>query len=145
MLSYRRNIYQSIYLCTYMHIYMSLYTCMHACMHTHTHISIYVLIYACTYRLVVATMRVLFKAPRLSIGLSRVFRLNRLREECARRFAEAVSDRVTVLEILTDTVTVWDSFERETLVAAQESTGERPRTRQNLISPETLEAADAYR
>ncbi|XP_069977663.1 uncharacterized protein [Penaeus vannamei] len=36
----------------------------------------------------------------------------------------------------------WDSFKRETLDAAQESIGERLRTRQNFISLETLEAAD---
>ncbi|XP_069992327.1 craniofacial development protein 2-like [Penaeus vannamei] len=90
------------------------------------------------HELVVATLRV------HSSNHSRVFHLNRLGdEECAHRFAAAISDRLTVLENLTDPGALWDSFNSETFDAAQESIGERPRTRQNFISLETLEATDA--
>ena len=98
------------------------------------------------HRLVVATLRVHFKTPRLPRDRPRVFHLDRLRdEECARRYAVAISNRFTVLENLTDPIALWDSFKRETLDAAQESIGDRPRTRQNIISQETLEATDTCR
>lgn len=50
-----------------------------------------------------------------------------------RRFTAAISDRLTVLENLTDPVALWDSFQCETLDADHESIGECPRTRQNII------------
>lgn len=50
-----------------------------------------------------------------------------------RRFSTALSDPVVL----------WDSFKHETLDAAEESIGEGPRTRQNFLSLETLEATDA--
>lgn len=52
-----------------------------------------------------------------------VFHLDRLREECAREFATAISDQITVLEILMDPVELWVSFRHKTLDAAQESIG----------------------
>ncbi|XP_069972956.1 uncharacterized protein [Penaeus vannamei] len=94
----------------------------------------------------------------------------RLKErESARRFAETISDRFTVLDTLMDPVLMWDTFKCETHDAAQESIAdtlmdpvlmwdtfkcethdaaqesiaEHQRARQNLISQETLEATDA--
>ena len=98
------------------------------------------------HRLLVATLRVHFKTPRPSSGHPKVFHLDRLREEeCARGFATAVSDRFSETSNLTDPVALWESFKRVTLEAAQESIGVRPRTRQNTISLETLEATEACR
>ena len=98
------------------------------------------------HRLVVATLRVHFKTPQRSNDHPRVFHLDRLREgECARGFAEAISDRFAVLGSLTDPVLLWDTFKRETLDAAQDTIGVRPRAVQNSISRETLEATDACR
>ncbi|XP_069994155.1 uncharacterized protein [Penaeus vannamei] len=96
------------------------------------------------HRLVVATFQVHFKTPQQTNDQHRVFHLDRLKErECARGFAETISDCFTALDNLTDPVLLWDTFKRKTFNAAQESIGECPRARQNLISQETLEATDA--
>lgn len=58
-------------------------------------------------------------------------------------FATAASDRLAVLENLTDFVALWDSFKHETLGAAQESNGEYLKASQNFILLETLEATGA--
>ena len=98
------------------------------------------------HRLVVATLRVHFRTPRPSSDRPRVFHLDRLREEeCAREYAVAISNRFAALDDLTDPVALWDTFKRETLDAAQESIGDRPRTRRNSISQETLDATEASR
>ena len=98
------------------------------------------------HRLVVATLRVHFKTPRPSCDRPRVFHLDRLGEgECAREYAVAISNRFAALDNLTDPVALWDTFKRETLDAAQESIGDRPRTRRNSISQETLDATEASR
>ena len=98
------------------------------------------------HRLVVATLRVHFKTSRPSRDRPKVFHLDRLREdECAREYAVAISNRFTALENLTDPIALWDTFKRETLDAAQESIGDRPRTRRNGISQETLDATEAGR
>ena len=98
------------------------------------------------HRLVVATLRVHFKTSRSSRDHPRVFHLDRLREEeCAREYAVAISNRFTALENLTDPIALWDTFKRETLDAAQESIGDRPRARRNGISQETLDATEAGR
>lgn len=85
-----------------------------------------------------ATLWVHFKSLHFS-DHSRLFHLDRLREEGAQGFTAAISNRFTVLEYLMNPVDLWDSFKHEILDAAQESIGERPMTRQNFILLEILE------
>lgn len=65
------------------------------------------------------------------------------RSEIAVMFITAISDRFTVLKNLMGPAALCDFFKRETPIAAQESISERPRTRQNFNSLETLEATDS--
>ncbi|KAG0728951.1 hypothetical protein GWK47_031366 [Chionoecetes opilio] len=50
-----------------------------------------------------------------------------------------VSNRFDVLGALGDPVELWYTFKRETLQAAKECIGERPRSRRGFVSTETLE------
>ena len=50
-----------------------------------------------------------------------------------------VSNRFNVLGTLEDPEELWDAFKRETLKAAEECIGERPRSRGGFVSRETLE------
>lgn len=63
-------------------------------------------------------------------------------EECAGRFAGAISDRLALLSKLADPVRLWDHFKLETLDRPLESAGDRPKERQNLIPQEALEVTD---
>ncbi|XP_069971661.1 uncharacterized protein [Penaeus vannamei] len=98
------------------------------------------------HRLVVVTLRVLFKTPQQANDHPWVFHLNRLKErECAQRVTEAISGCFTALDNVTDPVLLCDTFKRETLCAIQESIGNSPRAKQNFISQEALQATDACR
>ncbi len=57
----------------------------------------------------------------------------------------AVSNRIEVLGALEDPVELWDTFKRETLKAAKECIGERPRSRGGFVSAETLENIEESR
>ncbi len=57
----------------------------------------------------------------------------------------AVSNRFEVLTALEDPVELWDTFKRETLQAAKECIGERPRLRCGFASVETLEHIEESR
>ena len=46
---------------------------------------------------------------------------------CALVYAVTVSNRFGVLDILEDPEELWDTFKRETIEAAKECIGERPR------------------
>ncbi|KAG0717160.1 Procollagen C-endopeptidase enhancer 2 [Chionoecetes opilio] len=59
--------------------------------------------------------------------------------------AVAVSNRFDVLGALEDPVELWDTFKRETLQAAKECIGERPRSRRGFVSTETLEKIEESR
>ncbi|KAG0724675.1 tRNA dimethylallyltransferase [Chionoecetes opilio] len=63
----------------------------------------------------------------------------------AHEFAVAVSNRFDVLGALEDPVELWDTFKRETLQAAKECIGERPRSRRGFVSTETLEKIEESR
>ncbi|KAG0710017.1 hypothetical protein GWK47_023656 [Chionoecetes opilio] len=64
---------------------------------------------------------------------------------CAHEYAVAVSNRFDVLGALGDPVELWDTFKRETLQAAKECIGERPRSRRGFVSTETLEKIEESR
>ncbi|KAG0728634.1 Protein LIAT1 [Chionoecetes opilio] len=57
----------------------------------------------------------------------------------------SVSNRFDVLGALGDPVELWDTFKRETLQAAKECIGERPRSRRGFVSTETLEKIEESR
>ncbi|KAG0721937.1 hypothetical protein GWK47_045438 [Chionoecetes opilio] len=56
-----------------------------------------------------------------------------------------VSNRFDVLGALGDPLELWDTFKRETLQAAKECIGERPRSRRGFVSMETLEKIEESR
>ncbi|MFV0264558.1 MAG: hypothetical protein ACK5JN_19375 [Kluyvera sp.] len=56
-----------------------------------------------------------------------------------------VSNRFNVLGTLEDPVELWDTFKRETMQAAKECIGERPRSRGGFASEETLENIERSR
>ncbi|KAG0722413.1 hypothetical protein GWK47_006041 [Chionoecetes opilio] len=92
------------------------------------------------HRLVVATLKLHVKSRRISRGNHTVFHLEKLKDlTCAHEYAVAVSNRFDVLGALGDPVELWDTFKRETLQAAKECIGERPRSRRGFVSTETLE------
>ncbi|KAG0720355.1 Protein lin-10 [Chionoecetes opilio] len=64
---------------------------------------------------------------------------------CAHEYEVAVSNRFDVLGALEDPVKLWDIFKRETLQAANECIGERPRSRRGFVSTETLEKIEESR
>ncbi|KAG0712627.1 Sodium/glucose cotransporter 4 [Chionoecetes opilio] len=90
--------------------------------------------------LVVATLKLHVKSRRISRGNHTVFHLEKLKDlTCAHEYAVAVSNRFDVLGALEDPVELWDTFKRETLQAAKECIGERPRSRRCFVSTEMLE------
>ncbi|KAG0716589.1 DNA repair protein RAD50 [Chionoecetes opilio] len=92
------------------------------------------------HRLVVATLKLHVKSRRISRGNHTVFHLEKLKDlTCAHEYAVAVSNQFDVLSALGDPVELWDTFKRETLQAAKECIGERPRSRRGFVSTETLE------
>ena len=75
-----------------------------------------------------------------------MFHLEKLKDlTCAHEYAVAVSNRFDVLGALGDPVELWDTFKRETLQAAKECIGERPRSRRGFVSTETLEKIEESR
>ena len=56
-----------------------------------------------------------------------------------------VSNRFGELDTLEDPEELWDTFKRETLEAAKECIGERPRSRSGFTSVETLESTEESR
>ena len=53
-----------------------------------------------------------------------------------------VSNQFGVLDTLEDPEELWETFKRETLEAAKECIGERPRSRSGFTSVETLESIE---
>ncbi|KAG0714738.1 hypothetical protein GWK47_013555 [Chionoecetes opilio] len=91
-------------------------------------------------RLVVATLKLHVKSRRIARGNHTMFHLEKLKDlTCAHEYAVAVSNRFDVLGALGDPVDLWDTLKRETLQAAKECIGERPRSRRGFVSTETLE------
>ncbi|KAG0711895.1 LINE-1 retrotransposable element ORF2 protein [Chionoecetes opilio] len=98
------------------------------------------------HKLVVATLKLHVKSRRISRGNHTVFHLEKLKDlTCAHEYAVAVSNRFDVLGALGDPVELWDTFKRETLQAAKECIGERPRSRRGFVSTETLEKIEESR
>ncbi|KAG0730476.1 Transposon TX1 uncharacterized protein [Chionoecetes opilio] len=98
------------------------------------------------HRLVVATLKLHVKSRRISRGNHTVFHHEKLKDlTCAHEYAVAVSNRFDVLGALGDPVELWDTFKRETLQAAKECIGERPRSRRGFVSTETLEKIEESR
>ena len=64
---------------------------------------------------------------------------------CAQEYAVTVSIRFGVPDTLEDPEELWYTFKRETLEAAEECVGERPRSRSSLTSVETLESNEESR
>ncbi|KAG0721870.1 Ankyrin repeat and SOCS box protein 3 [Chionoecetes opilio] len=94
----------------------------------------------------VATLKLHVKSRRISRGNHTVFHLEKLKDlTCAHEYAVAVSNRFDVLGALGDPVELWDTFKRETLQAAKECIGERPRSRRGFVSTETLEKIEESR
>ncbi|KAG0729261.1 Retrovirus-related Pol polyprotein from type-2 retrotransposable element R2DM [Chionoecetes opilio] len=92
------------------------------------------------HRLVVATLKLHVKSRRISRSNHTVFHLEKLKDlTCAHEYAVAVSNRFDVLGALGNPVELWVTFKRETLQAAKECIGERPRSRRGFVSTETLE------
>ena len=96
--------------------------------------------FATDHRLVIATLGISFKSRRIPRGRNGgMLHLGKLRdEETANEFARSVSNRFEVLATLEDPVELWDVFKRETLSAAGQCVGQRPRTGRAFISSETL-------
>ncbi len=93
-----------------------------------------------TDHILVATLNLHMKSRRISRCDNIMFHLEKLKDlSCAHEYAVTVSNRFNVLGTLGDTVELWDTFNRETLEAAKECTGERPRSRCGFASEETLE------
>ena len=98
------------------------------------------------HRLVVATLKLRLRSRRVSRSTQPRLHLEKLKdEECAREYAVAVSNRFEVLDTLQDPEELWDTFKRETLSAAGECLGARPRSRRGFISGETLDKIEESR
>ena len=102
--------------------------------------------FATDHRLVIATLRLHIKSQGLSRGNAPALHLDRLKDlQCAEQFSIAVSNRFEVLGALEDPVELWDTFKRETLLAAKDCIGERPRSRSGFASEEALECIEESR
>ena len=102
--------------------------------------------FATDHRLVVATLELRLKSRRISRCHQPGFHLEKLRdEECAREYAVAVSNRFEALGALEDPVELWDAFKRETLSAAEDCLGARPRSRRSFITGEMLNIVEESR
>ena len=64
---------------------------------------------------------------------------------CAQQYAVTVSNRFEALDTFEDPEELWGTFKRETLEAASECIGERPRSRSGFTSVETLESIEESR
>ena len=58
---------------------------------------------------------------------------------CTHEYAVTVSNRFEVLDTLEDPEELWDTFKCETLEAAKECIGERPRSQSGFTSVKTME------
>ncbi|MEL6802745.1 MAG: reverse transcriptase domain-containing protein, partial [Bacteroidota bacterium] len=95
--------------------------------------------FATDHRLVVATLKLHVKSRRIPRCNDTAFHLEKLKDPtCAHEYAVTVSNRFNVLSTLEDPVELWDTFKRETLEAAKECIGERPRSRGGFVSEEAL-------
>ena len=75
-----------------------------------------------------------------------MFHLEKLKDlTCAQEYAVTVSNRFGALDTLEDHEELWETFKRETLEAAKECIGERPRSRNRFTSVETVERIDESR
>ena len=102
--------------------------------------------FATDHRLVVATLRLHIKSRKISRCHQTVFHLEKLKDlTCAHEYAVTVSNRFSVLDALEDPVELWDTFKRESLEAAKECIGERPRSRSGFVSRETMENIEKSR
>ena len=102
--------------------------------------------FATDHRLVVASLKLHVKSKKLSGCNQPVLHLEKLKDlECAQEYAVSVSNRFEVLGALDDPVELWDTFKRETLQAAKECVGERPRQRGGVASAGTLENIEESR
>ena len=75
-----------------------------------------------------------------------MFHFEKLKDlTCVQEYAVTVSNRFGVLDTLEDPEELWDTFKRETLEAAKECIGERPRSRSGSTSVETLESIEGWK
>ena len=94
--------------------------------------------FATDHRLVVASLKLHIKSRKPPRRNHTVFHLEKLKDlTCAQEYAVTVSNRFGVLDTLEDSEELWDTFKRETLEAAKECIGERPRSRSGFTSFET--------
>ena len=101
---------------------------------------------ATDHRLVVATLELRLKSRRISRGGQPALHLEKLKDErCAQEYAVAVSNRFEALGALEDPVELWDTFKRETLAAAEDCLGARPRSRRGFVTRETLDLIEESR
>ena len=102
--------------------------------------------FATDHRLVIATLKLHVGSRRTPRSSYPVFHLGKLKDPtCAHEYAVAVSNRFEALGTLEDPVEMWDTFKRETLKAAEECVGERPRSRSGFASGETLDSIEKSR
>ena len=81
--------------------------------------------FATDHRLVVASLKLHIKSRKPPLDMCTV----------------TVSNRFGVLDTLEDPEELWDTFKRETLEAAKECLGERPRSRSGFTSPQYFPAS----
>ena len=75
-----------------------------------------------------------------------MFHLEKLKDlTCVQEYAVTVSNWFGVLDTLEDPEELWDTFNRETLEAAKECIGERPRSQSGFTSVKTLESIEESR
>lgn len=102
--------------------------------------------FATDHRLVVATLRIHIRSKKIPRCNSPRLHLEKLRDPvCAQEYAVTVSNRFGVLGALEDPGELWDAFKRETLKAAEECVGQRPRSRSGVASEETLTTIEESR
>ena len=102
--------------------------------------------FATDHRLVIATLKIHIRSRKISSLKPSCFHLEKLKDPvCAQEYAVAVSNRFEVLGTLEEPEELWDAFKRETLKAAEECIGERPRSRSGVASREMLENIEESR
>ena len=94
--------------------------------------------FAPDHRLVVPSLKLHIKSRKPPRRNHIVFHLEKL-------YAVSVSNRFGVLDTLEEHEELWDTFKRETLEAAKECIGERPRSWSGFTSVETLESIEEIR
>ena len=99
--------------------------------------------FAIDHRLVVATLKLHAKFREPPRCDHTVFHFEKLKDLTCGQYAVTVSNQFGVLDTLEDPEELWDTFKRETLEAAKECIGERPRSRSGFTSVETLESIES--